>query len=104
MFVKGYRPGTDLAGKAADVECYRLQVPPTGPTNGQWRTAVADLSPQSPTGGPPTTLKVDLYAYLGAGTVMFADVQLKDVGEPTRKPVDDALRQMERPAATRPAR
>ena len=92
VFVKGYTPGTDLAGGPADVECYRLQVPPSPPTANQWRTVVADLNPQNPIGPPPATLRVDLYAYLTAGTVMFADVQLKDVGQPTRHAADDALR------------
>jgi hypothetical protein len=92
VFVKGYVPGTDLAGGPADVQCYELQVPPSGPTGGKWRTVTADLNPQNPVGPPPATLKVDLYAYLSAGTVMFADVQLRDVGSQTRHAIDDALR------------
>ena len=92
VFVKGYVPGTDLAGAPADVQCYELQVPPSGPTGGRWQTVTADLNPQSPAGPAPATLKVDLYAYLSAGTVMFADVELRDVGVPTRRAVDDALR------------
>jgi hypothetical protein len=92
VFVKGYTPGKDIAGGAADVESYRLQVPPSGPTDNKWKTVVADLNPQNPIGPPPATLRVDLYAYLGAGTVMFADVQLRDVGQATRRAVDDALR------------
>ncbi len=93
VFVKGYVPGTDIAGQPADVQCYELQVPPSGATGGHWKTVTADLNPQSPTGPPPATLKVDLYAYLSPGTVMFADVELKDVGRPTRHAVDDAMRQ-----------
>ena len=99
VFVKGYVPGTDIAGGPADVQCYELQVPPSGATGGKWRDVVADLNPQNPAGPAPATLRVDLYAYLLAGSVMFADVRLKDVGKPTRRAADDALR---RPAATRP--
>ena len=100
VFVKGYVPGTDLAGQPNDVQCYELQVPPSGPTDNKWQTVVADLNPQNPVGPPPATLRVDLYAYLSAGTVMFADVQLRDVGAQTRHAVDDALRN--RVPTTRP--
>ena len=97
MFVKGYVPGTDLAGQPNETQCYELQVPPSGPTGGKWQAVAADLNPQNPAGPAPATLRVDLYAYLGAGTVMFADVQLKDVGRPTRHAVDDAMRPTTRP-------
>ena len=97
VFVKGYAPGTDLAGQPNQAQCYELQVPPSGPTRGTWQTVTADLNPQNPAGPPPTTLRVDLYAYLAAGTVMFADVQLKDVGGATHHAADDALRPATRP-------
>jgi hypothetical protein len=99
VFVKGYVPGTDLAGASSDVQCYELQVPPSNPTGNKWATVTADLNPQNPVGPPPATLRVDLYAYLAPGTVMFADVELKAVGRQTRTAVDDALRNRV-PAAT----
>jgi hypothetical protein len=37
-------------------------------------------------------LKVDLYAYLSPGRVEFSDVEVKEVGAPTRKAVDDAIK------------
>ncbi len=57
VFVKGYVPGTDLAGQPNDAQCYELQVPPSGPTGGKWQTVVADLNPQNPAGPPPATLQ-----------------------------------------------
>ncbi len=101
VFVKGYVPGTGIDGQPNDVQCYELQVPPSGPTNNKWKTVVADLNPQNPIGPPPATLKVDLYAYLAPGTVMFDDVELRAIGRQTRHAADDALRNRV-PAATRP--
>jgi len=37
-------------------------------------------------------LKIDLYAYLASGTVMFDDVVLKAVGEQTRDAKDKAIK------------
>jgi hypothetical protein len=52
---------------------------------------VCDINPQSPN-GPPAFLKVDLYAYLTPGRVEFSDVEVKAVGDPTRKATDDAIK------------
>jgi hypothetical protein len=88
VFVKGYTSGKNLAGEPEDREVYRLQVPPGPRTQNQWQTVEADLNPQNPA-YPVERLRVDLYAYLAPGTVMFDDVQLKAVGRensPTTKP------------------
>jgi hypothetical protein len=79
VFVKGYTRAKDLAGDAADREVYRLQVPPGQPTSDEWRQVEADLNPQNPS-YPVQRLRIDLYGYLGAGNLMFDDVQLKAVG------------------------
>jgi hypothetical protein len=42
--------------------------------------------------GPPAFLKVDLYAHLSPGRVQYSDVEVKAVGEPTRKATDDAIK------------
>jgi hypothetical protein len=91
VFVKGYIHGKDISGSDADVQSYECQVPPSGPTHGEWKTVICDLNPQN-ISGSPTFLKIDLYAYLGQGTVMFDDVQLKEVGEQTRHAVDDGIK------------
>jgi hypothetical protein len=91
VFVKGYIKKKDISGTVADLQSYECQVPPSGPTKGEWKTVVCDLNPQN-VSGSPNFLKVDLYAYLGAGTVEFDDVQLKAVGEQTRHAVDDAIK------------
>ena len=87
VFVKGYTRGKDIAGNPADLEIYRLQVPPSGATNGQWQTVEADLNPSSAAtvlsqaeNRTVQRLRVDLYAYLKPGTVFFDDVELKSVG------------------------
>jgi hypothetical protein len=87
VFVKGYTRGQNIAGQPADLEIYRLQVPPTGATDGKWQTVEADMNPSSAatvlpdaTDQPVRRLRVDLYAYLKAGTVFFDDVELKAVG------------------------
>ena len=49
------------------------------------------MNPQSHQGFPVQELRVDLYAYLDAGTVEFDDVQLKAVGAQTHHPHDDAM-------------
>jgi hypothetical protein len=91
VFVKGYIHGKDISKSDADVQSYECQVPPSGPTKGKWETIICDLNPQN-VSGSPTFLKIDLYAYLGSGTVMFDDVQLKEVGEQTRHAVDDGIK------------
>ena len=79
VFVKGYTTGKDIAGQPAEREDYRRQVPPSGTTDGQWKTVVCDLTPANPN-FPVEHLPVDLYAYLSPGVVMFDDVQLKSIG------------------------
>ncbi len=91
VFVKGYTTGLDIKGQPAEREIYRRQVPPSGNTHGQWVTVVDDLNPQH-VAFPVQTLRVDLYAYLSPGTVMFDDVVLKAVGKQTRSAHDDAIK------------
>jgi hypothetical protein len=79
VFVKGYTTGKDIAGKPAEREAYRRQVPPSGSTEGQWKTVVCDLTPANPN-FVVEHLRVDLYAYLSPGMVMFDNVQLKAIG------------------------
>ena len=52
---------------------------------------VDELNPQH-VAFPVQTLKVDLYAYLSPGTVMFDDVVLKAVGEQMRDAKDKAIK------------
>lgn len=96
VFVKGYTNGRDIAGKPALREVYRRQVSPTEATHGKWVTIESDLNPQN-VAYPVDCLKVDLYAYLKPGVVMFANVQLKAVGRQT------AADQMQDSAFTKPA-
>jgi hypothetical protein len=91
VFVKGYTTLKNIEGKMAPRECYRRQVPPSGATDGKWVTVVCDLNPQH-VAYPVETLRVDLYAYLSPGVVMFADVQLKAVGEQSEHAADDAIK------------
>jgi hypothetical protein len=70
----------NTAGEKTDREVYRRQVPPSGPTSGQWSTVTCDLNPENPSFAVDR-LRVDLYAYLTRGIVMFADIQLKAVSE-----------------------
>jgi hypothetical protein len=79
VLVKGYALATNLAGQPAEREVYRLQVPPGGSTGGRWVTVQADVNPHNPD-SPVQQLRIDLYAYLNPGTVMFDDVVLKAVG------------------------
>jgi hypothetical protein len=98
VFVKGYTLFPDAAtGQPTMRECYRRQVPPSGGTDGKWLTVIDDMNPQSHQGFPVQELRVDLYAYLGAGTVLFDDVQLKAVGEQTHHPHDDAMKPNPKP-------
>ena len=91
VFVKGYTTGQGLDGKPAERECYRRQVPPSDATDGKWVTVVCDLNPQN-VAVRVEHLRVDLYAYLHPGAVMFDDVQLKAVGEQTRHATDAAIK------------
>jgi hypothetical protein len=91
VFVKGYIKKKDISGEVADLQSYECQVPPSGKTGDKWKTVICDLNPQN-ISGAPKFLKIDLYAYLSPGTVMFDDVQLKAVGEQTRHAVDDAIK------------
>ncbi len=91
VFVKGYTTGKDISGQPTERECYRRQVPPSAATDGRWVTITCDLNPQHPV-FRVEHLRVDLYAYLKPGVVMFDDVQLKAAGEQTRHAVDDAIR------------
>ena len=97
VFVKGYFKGAGITGADADIEDYRRQVPPGGSTDGKWVTVVDELNPQNPD-HPVETLRVELYAYMSGGLVMFDDVVVKAVGEQTHHAADAALR----PAATQP--
>jgi hypothetical protein len=98
VFVKGYSLVPDAAtGKPTMREVYRRQVPPSGATGGKWTTVVDDMNPQNHQGYPVRELRVDLYAYLNAGTVLFDDVQLKAVGEQTHHPHDDAMKPTPKP-------
>jgi hypothetical protein len=80
VFVKGYTTGKNVAGEKAEREVYRRQVPLSGSTDGKWVTVTCDLSPKNPAFAVEH-LRLDLYAYLSPGVVMFDDVQLKAVGE-----------------------
>ncbi len=91
VFVKGYIRKTDISGQVSDLQSYECQVPSSEKTGDKWKTVICDINPQN-VSGAPRFLKVDLYAYLTPGTVMFDDIQLKLVGEQTRHAVDDAIK------------
>ncbi len=97
VFVKGYTKYRGPTGEMMDREIYRRQVPVSGKTNGQWVTVVDDFNPQH-IALPVQNIRVDLYAYLHPGTVLFDDVIVKAVGKQTREGKDAAIK----PAATRP--
>ena len=101
VFVKGYTQYPSPTGVMMDREIYRRQVPPSGATGGKWVTVVDDLNPQH-ISLPVQMLRVDLYAYLTPGKVMFADVQLKAVGQQTRQGKDEAIKPMS--PSTRPGK
>jgi len=90
VFVKGYTLAEDIKGQKTEREIYRRQVPPSGATGGKWVTVVDDLNPQH-IAFPVQSLKVDLYAYLTPGMVMFDDVVVKEVGKQTRHAHDAAI-------------
>ena len=80
IFLKGYHEfeKTDLY-PAQRRETYRRQVHPAA-NKGRWSTVTADFVPDSTTPAQrPTFLKVDLYAYLHAGVILWDDVVLKKV-------------------------
>jgi hypothetical protein len=80
IFLKGYHSFPPQEGFPAQRrEIYRRQVHPSGPKE-EWNTVTADFIPTSlKPGEDPTYLKVDLYAYLGAGVIYWDDVVLKKV-------------------------
>lgn len=91
VFVKGYTRTQNIKGEMTEREVYRRQVPPSGATGGKWVTVVDDMNPQH-VAFPVQFLRVDLYAYLGEGTVMFDDVVLKNVGAQTHQAHDAAIK------------
>ncbi len=99
VFVKGY---TNVKAGPKDEprmsETFRTQVPPTGPTAGNWQTVVGDVNPFHPS-FQVQELRVDLYTYGGAGVILWDDVVVKEVGPLTKTPKDEAI---EKPV-TRPA-
>lgn len=100
VFVKGYTTAEDIKGQKAEREIYRRQVPPSGATHDKWVEVVDELNPQH-VHFPVQTLRIDLYAYLKPGTVMFDDVVLKAVGKQTREARDPAIKQpLTRPTTT----
>jgi hypothetical protein len=86
VFVKGY---ATVAGEEREV--YRRQVPPSDATDGKWVTITDDMNPQNGRVAVES-LRVDLYAYLKPGTVMFDDVIVKAVGKPSHIAKDDAIK------------
>jgi hypothetical protein len=91
VFVKGYTTAKGFSGKPEEREIYRRQVPPSGATHGKWVTILDDVNPQRP-GFTVEGLRIDLYAYLSPGVVMFDDVILKAVGKQTDVAADDAIK------------
>ena len=78
VFVKGYVPTKNMAGDADEKQTYERQVPTGGATSDQWVKVKCDINPTiSPQ--PPTSLRVDLYAFGHAGRIWFRDVQLKKI-------------------------
>ncbi len=91
VFIKGYTTGKNIKGETVERECYRRQVPPTGKTDGEWVTVVDEMNPQHSV-FPVEFLRVDLYAYLQEGVVMFDDITLKAVGAQNRIAKDAAIK------------
>lgn len=90
VFVKGYVMVDDPRAGRIERECFRTQVPPLPPTDGQWRTLVADVNPYHPA-FEVQSLRVDLFGYLSPGVVMWDDIVVKEIGDLTKKPKDDAI-------------
>jgi len=84
-FIKGY-----FTHNGEEREIYRRQIPPQGSTKGEWVDVVDDLNPQHTT-FQVEYLRVDFYAYLHPGTILYDDVVIKAVGEQTRAAKDEAL-------------
>lgn len=95
VFVKGYTTGKDIKGRPAERECFRTQVPAAGEADGQWHTIAADVNPYHPS-FQVETLRVDLYAYLHPGVILWDDVVVKEIGPLTKQPDDAAI---EKPVA-----
>lgn len=91
VFVKGYTLFPNINGELTPREIYRRQVPVIGATDGKWVTVQDDLNPQHAQYAVQT-LRIDLYAYLVPGSVMFDDVVLKAVGQQTRGAKDAAIK------------
>ncbi len=91
VFVKGYTMEKNIKGETVERECYRRQVPPSPATGGKWAEIIDDMNPQNVT-FPVTHVRIDLYAYLGEGFVMFDDVMLKAVGKKTHVAHDEAIK------------
>jgi len=91
VFVKGYTLYDNIKGELVERDVFKGQVPPSGKTGGKWVTVVHDVNPQH-VAFPVQTLRVDLYAYLSPGMVMFDDVVLKAVGKQTRQAKDEAIK------------
>ncbi|MCY2955303.1 MAG: hypothetical protein NTU53_25530 [Planctomycetota bacterium] len=91
VFVKGYTLYDNIKGELAERDVFKGPVPPSGKTGGKWVTVVHDVNPQH-VEFPVQTLRVDLYAYLSPGRVMFDDVVLKAVGKQTRQTKDEAIK------------
>jgi hypothetical protein len=85
VFVKGYAPLRDINGQIVPREVYRRQVSPSGATGGQWQKVECDLTPRHPA-HEVAELRIDLYAYLRPGTVLFDDVVLKAIGPAGQAP------------------
>lgn len=90
VFVKGYTRAKNARGRWVMREVYRRQVPSSGATDGRWVVVTDDLNPQHPVFAV-TELRIDLYAYLHPGRVLFDEVVLKAVGEPAHPASDEAL-------------
>ena len=91
VFVKGFTTANTIDGKPSEREIYRRQVPPAEKTDGKWVTIVDELNPQH-SSAKVETVRIDLYAYLHPGVVMFDDVVLKAVGKQTRSMKDSAIK------------
>ena len=100
IFVKGYTQYPSPTGKMMDREIYRRQLPVLPATKGEWVTITDDFNPQH-IALPVQSLRVDLYAYLQPGLVMFDDVVVKAVGGQTRTGKDKAIKPG-KAASTRP--
>jgi hypothetical protein len=97
VFVKGYTSGKNVAGEKADREVFRAQVSPTGATNGKWETVVCDVNPDNPNFAVEN-LRIDLYAYLTPGVILWDDVVVKEIGPLQTRAFDKADGALNHPA------